>query len=289
MTSTTIDELRNRDLVEILTQLAERDLKGDKNNWRTDQGGRISIAKDRFKWYDHGNQKGGAGAIDLVMHLKKFEFKQAAEWLLGFTPTLEESKLIKQNKTIRSEPSTVPIPHYQNWPKVLHYLTEKRAISKELVDDLHKQGLVYADRYENAVFLNYNRTGAELRGTQGNFHGYRGKKEAFLITGDHRLFGMAFCESAIDAMSYRDLGFQGTIVSYGGQPMTKMVEVVKENRAKFPDIKVIAAFDADPVGQSFAAQLQAQVPEVRKHIPEYKDWNEQLIAERQKNELGFKI
>lgn len=59
--------------------------------------------------------------------------------------------------------------------------------------------------------------GAELRGTGTvSFHGYRGEKGPFRLSRTEA--EIAFVESAIDAMSLRNLAFAGDILSFGGAP-----------------------------------------------------------------------
>ena len=60
---------------------------------------------------------------------------------------------------------------------VRDYLVEKRGLSVALVDEIHSQGLVHADKYKNCCFvLGPDARGLSLRGTgEKPFHGLRGE------------------------------------------------------------------------------------------------------------------
>ena len=74
------DEVREADLEGVAVELGlERD-PHDKHKWR--DGDHIISISDRL-FMDWVADKGGGGAIDLVMHVQGCEFKAAVEWLSG--------------------------------------------------------------------------------------------------------------------------------------------------------------------------------------------------------------
>lgn len=125
--------------------------------------------------------KGGGGAIDLVMHVQGIEFKEAALWLFRQTFPLPSanSRQQLQNQEIESPSLEIPLPSEKRWIGVRDYLTEIRQLPTALVDRLHERGLIYADMMQNAVFVRHSThsdginwyrgepTGATLRGTWG--------------------------------------------------------------------------------------------------------------------------
>lgn len=275
LNKTNIDALRQRDLPEIMQAMGAEPDKKDRHNWRTSQG-RISIGKDGFKWYNHDSSKGGGGAIDLVMHLNGCNFQSAVYWLLN-TPMAP----IASRKPEKHQQATglIPEPNEHRWKEVYLYLTEKRKLPGELVQNLHREGSIYADSFANAVFLNSQKSGCELRGTivGSTYHGYRGEKAAFIVPGDQKNYGLAFTESAIDALSYKALGFKGAVAAYGGQAINIILEMVQTHRERFPDLQIIAAFDNDKDGLKMASKLSQEVDRVIVDTPATgKDWNEQL-------------
>lgn len=69
-------EIRNLDLEAVAVSLGLQKDRRDKNKWK-DAGHTISINDGKFM--DWLADKGGGGAIDLVMHVRKVEFKEAVQ------------------------------------------------------------------------------------------------------------------------------------------------------------------------------------------------------------------
>ena len=236
--------------------------------------GRMTVTGPKF--YNHDAKIGGGGAIDLVMHLRQVDFREAVRYLVGVSGVLGASRAAIPPVSPEKK-SQVPFPVSEHWCCVREYLSGIRQISGALVDFLHQEGVLYADKFKNAVFLSEERKGAELRGTGSiSFHGYRGEKSPFRING----FGaeIAFVESAIDAMSLRDLGFSGTILSFGGCARGLIQRYGCEAEQK--GLKVWGAFDNDQAGETFFDALKEANPGAGRIRPKGKDWNEELLSTR---------
>ncbi|MGK7952500.1 MAG: MobV family relaxase [Xenococcaceae cyanobacterium] len=127
----------------------------DKHKWQN-EGHIINITGSKF--YDWKELKGGGGAIDLVMHVNNCDFKQSVAWLndrFGEGATLD-AVTYKTREIIQEKPVlkfTPPVPESSKWQEVRKYLTRSRKLPSGLVDALHKEGLVYADEKQNAVFI----------------------------------------------------------------------------------------------------------------------------------------
>ena len=265
-----LNSLRNTPLDQLLERLgAEIDPK-DKHNWRTPVG-RITVTGPKF--YNHDESTGGGGAIDLVMHILRVDFREAVR-VLGGVPEIPRLLPTPNPPVTQGARSLVPFPVQETWIHVQNYLTRVRKLSGHLVDSLHRKGTLYADKYRNAVFLSETGKGAELRGTGPvSFHGYRGEKAPFRLSGVGT--DLFFVESAIDAMSLRDLGFTGTILSFGGCAKGLIQNYGREARGK--GLKVWAGFDNDLAGESFFKALKEAVPDAGRILPQGKDWNEELL------------
>jgi len=274
---TTIDELRNKSLTGVLRALGAEPDKSDKHNWKTADGGRIKVDSGGVKWFDYNASKGGGGAIDLVMHLCRCDFKTAMVTLIDLQiaePRLE----VSQNKII--EPSALPSSDESNWPKVKKYLVEQRKLDAKLIDGYHAEGMVFADSFSNACFLSNDKSGCEQRGTgESNYHGYRGVKSGFILKGGNEK-KVAFVESSIDAISLVQLGFKGCVISFGGQAINLCISVAKKMVEK--GLSIIAAFDNDAAGQAMGKKMMEVVPATTVVIPKdgAKDWNARLQAIR---------
>src|SRR6218665_176810 len=286
MEKSLIEACRNKPLPDVLEALgAERD-KSDRSNWKTAQGGRITIdKKNEVKWYDHHFGKGGGGAIDLMMHFKGCNFKEAVEELLHLPP--RHANTTRKNPDAAEKVQPIPEPVEKNWPIVRKYLIEKRHLKADLVDNLHAHGSVFSDNFNNVCFLSQDKKGCELRGTGDTvFHGYRGEKSGFVLHAADGVTEVAFVESSIDAISFCQLGFKGTVIAYGGQAIKRCTEEAVRHHAEGK--KIIAAFDNDKAGNAMSKQLLAAVPAAERKIPKggAKDWNEYLQkkqAEKDKN------
>ena len=261
-----LDSLRNTPLDQLLKRLGGEPDPKDKHNWRTPMG-RMTVTGTKF--FNHDEGTGGGGAIDLVMHIRQVDFRGAIRFLGGISSTPEFLPTVTQERK-----SLVPFPVQENWIPVRNYLTRVRKISGPLVDSLHREEVLYADKFRNAVFLSEERKGAELRGTGSvSFHGYRGEKSPFRLDGSGG--EIAFVESAIDAMSLRDLGFTGIILSFGG--CAKGLVQNYGQKAGEDGLRVWGAFDNDRAGEIFFEVLKEAVPEAERILPKGKDWNEELL------------
>jgi hypothetical protein len=272
MESEKISKLREIRLETVLEAVgAARDPK-DRNNWKS-ASGRITVTGTKF--FNHDAKRGGGGAIDLVMHLQNCGFKEAVGFLESLPAPEDETKIE------RVERSVVPAPAPENWQQVRRYLVEVRCLDEKIIDELHEVGTVYADKHQNAVFLSENRKGAELRGTGSrNFHGYRGEKGPFVLPGDPEF--VAFCESAIDAVSFKLLQrpkYDPTVYSFAGGAKN-LIQRYALGLVEKGCQNIFAAFDDDKAGEEFFEILFDALPEnscIGLFPDGFKDWNAELI------------
>lgn len=277
----TATQARELPLNAVLERLGATPDPSDKKNWRT-PAGRLSV--DGAKFFNHDTGKGGGGAIDLVMSQTDSDYKGAVGWLaqeFGTGAVLADAitRLKPSIEEARKSPSLDPLhahrPEPDNWPKVRGYLVETRRLGARVIDSLHEQGFIYADRFKNAVFK-LGKQGLSLRGTGDKpFHGVRGEKALFVLAAkDERSKEVAFVESPIDALSLKELGFGGRIVATVGNS----AELAKSraDRYRAEGLTVVAAFDNDRAGEAMSRALG----EHKRMRPAGKDWNEDLRGQR---------
>jgi len=233
-----IQQVKGIDLEDVMRALGgERD-RYDKRMWRVN-GVHVSINPGHGGgqvFYNHDREKGGKGAIDLVMHLTGYDFRQAVAYLaheggrdlavaaaaqFGAHQGEVIAARVEQGK--ERAPLTMPEHAEELWGQVRAYLTRERAIPGPLVDRLHAEGKIYAARHvdekdrahTNAVFIRQDAqgeaVGASWRGADP------GSTLTGLATGTRREAGhfsyrtgepapytvpqYIITESAIDAMS----------------------------------------------------------------------------------------
>jgi hypothetical protein len=181
----------------------------------------------------------------------------------------------------KDKPSLDPMKPHQpqpsKWEGVRDYLVRDRGLGAHIVDRLHEQGYIYADKFKNAVFLLGQGRGLSLRGTgERPFHGVRGEKAQFILgPSDKASNKVAFVESPLDALSLRELGFEGRIVATVGN--SGELAKARADIYRKDGLDVFAAFDNDKAGDAMARNL-GQCERMRPKMG--KDWNDQLLALR---------
>jgi hypothetical protein len=288
------DRLRGLPLGEVLRRMygAELDRKSKETHatrkYRYGDGSEMAITDKPGVgevWFDQHANKGGKGAINLVMHLEQCQYKQAIRMLgesFGSAPLATEVQIVPPPAPPAAQivsdaiktPAPVPTHVVPAWPRVKAWLIEQRKIPARLVDFLRKHDLVRADVRRNAVFPRAQ-NGAFVRGTGSLtfFRAYGGKDGGpFTIQGGSST--VILCESAIDACSLKAIHPDATVHALGGNMIRP-----DELRSLVPQTAdVRLAFDADAQGKVFTAEALAAFPGAQTlELPQgVKDWNEAL-------------
>jgi len=204
--------VRDVPLVAVLVARGAVRDRHDRCKWHSEQGP-LSITDAKFiNWSQH---RGGGGAIDLVMHLARVDYRAAVVWLeQRFTPgpitvggsISAPSHHASSSPAQRHRSLRLPVPNDQQRGRVLRYLTERRRLAAALLRPLLESGRLYADSRGNAVFLlvagrAQRPVGAELRGTgprvwRGMAPGTR-KDLGYFWSGTRGAQDIVLCESAI--------------------------------------------------------------------------------------------
>ncbi len=310
-----IARARAADLRTVLPALGGQPDRHDRQKWEMGNGDHISITSGG-KWYNHDQQMGGGGAIDLVKHVAGYDFTDAVAYLAHESGPLVAVAAAAQHGAHAAQeivdrgqraPFTPPVATETRWPQVRAYLTGERALPAGLVDELHARSAVYADQRGNVVFLRTNAAGdavgASLRGTlpgsefKGLAVGSRRDEGHFSLTvgtpGAAAAYGQApqvyITESPIDALSLAALhgtrtgGQQQTFLSTDGAGSLPRREI---DAALAGGALVHCCFDNDQGGAKLWAQVSEAYPGagaiVRERPPQGgKDWNDALRAQSQ--------
>lgn len=246
----------------------------DRRKWRT-PAGTLSVTGAKFMNWTEG--LGGGGAIDLVIHLRRLDFKGAVDWLASHFPE------VLPPEPVRPPPASqlrLPSPAPSQLARVRDYLIAQRRLPSSLVGSLIDSGNLYADARANAVFLlrseHHLPVGAELRGTTGApWHGLapgsRKDLGCFAIPAEPRST-VALCESAIDAISCFVLhpGYR-CLSTAGARPDPHWLRPLLDRGCR-----LYCGFDADPTGDTMADAMIALHPRVQRLRPTQHDWNDVL-------------
>ena len=273
------DTVRKIRLIDILTKVDAEQDQFDKNKWHTTRGV-ISVNEPKFMNWNLSS--GGGGAIDLIIHLKYFDFLSAVKWLEDHFADSLPSKYQPGQFSAQKKLFIPPKRNDVYLKKVLEYLIWKRGLNSVLLQTLVRSNILYADQKENAVFLlldeNDRPVGAEIRGTGAipwkSMTAGSKKNLGYFAIKKNICDIYVLCESAIDAISYYCLypGFN-TISTSGVISSQTWIKNLLENANE-----VYCAYDADKTGDRAANQLIKAYQNIKRIRPPKKDWNDTLIS-----------
>lgn len=176
----------------------------------------------------------------------------------------------------------------------LSYLTA-RGIGPEVLEMPSFADRVRVDDRGNAIFPHYDKSGLcgyEIKNQSFTGFAAGGSKGLWYSMASPAASVLAFCESAIDAVSFYVLnppkgGGEMRVFSVGGSLNGSQPDLIKAAMEKAPEgARVLLAFDHDQAGEDFAARVQVLAPPsvvVSRVLPPVgmgKDWNEALKYQR---------
>lgn len=302
-------QARRLDLREVAAKLGGEQDARDKVKWRI-EGAHYNLSKDGHAFYNLDRQQGKGGAIDFVVDVAGYDFKEALGWLKE-TFGIDRATAAAVERVlpaIRAEVEHAERPAFRPpvrdevaWAQVRAYLTEARGLPADLVDELHTAGSVYADGRCNAVFLRTDSeghaTGASLRGTApgSTFKGLARDTDRqagwFTYSTGTQTHAwetptLVIAESPIDALSWVALnahqGGRVTVVSTDGAGALPeaLIATTRAQRGL-----VAAAFDGDATGERLWQTLRGRYPDapnITRATPTAgKDWNNMLQEQQQ--------
>ena len=282
--SNTYEDIKNKagmvrhiDLKEVLKRTGAIKDNIDKAKWRTCQGVICVTGQKFINWSDGGI--GGGGAIDLIIHLRQYDFKTAVSWLFD-NFSISGSQISNNTRPVIKPALSLPKKDDKKLSRITNYLKYDRFLPLELINLLVKSGKLYADKRANAVFLLLGKektvVGAELRGTttkrwRGMATGSRKDLGCFYIKKSHTN-KMVLCESAIDALSCFALNPDFITLSTSGANPNPAWLTAFINKG----FEIYCGFDSDQTGDSLADKMMRRYPSIKRLRPSKHDWNEIL-------------
>ena len=274
-----IDRANQVNLEQFLRSQGEELIKsGREYRWKNHD----SLTVKGNKWFRHSQNKGGY-PIDFVMEFYNKTFLEAMQTLIG-EAAVECAAELAPKAEFR-----LP-PRCGSNDRIIKYLTEERKLPKDLVEEFIADGLIYEDaKHHNVVFVGKDNNGipryAHCRGTADMFR--------MDVAGSDKSYGFCYrgkgkelyvFEAPIDLLSHIALYPAGwrehSYLSLGGVSPKALERFLSECQ----DIESIyIATDNDQAGNNAAeklAELISKEKSVYRFLPQAKDWNEDLINER---------
>ena len=126
-------------------------------NGRTDYYHRDhdSLHFSNGKWYWWSQGKGGTSALDYLIIVEGYEFKDACNYLSDLMNVSAPVTTFYHPKS--AKPFELPVKDKNN-DLVIRYLCEVRKIDKDIVDDFISKGMIYQSaNFKNVVFVGYDK------------------------------------------------------------------------------------------------------------------------------------
>jgi len=189
-------ELRVISLSEVALKLDMQPSEFDANRWYSSAH---SVVIDGPQFRIAGEVDKGQGAIDLVMRLKACSFPEALLWLesqlgAGAARAAAIEQVTITTAEVEAQRFIPPVQSKTQWPAVRGGLLKQTYLPSRLIDQLHDEGLVYADAEGNAVFIERNAAGdaagAVKRDADGEFRRIENSDDAaafYVIHPDNHL------------------------------------------------------------------------------------------------------
>ena len=256
-------------------------------------------------WFDQYTQKGG-DAVDFFRYFYGESEEQAVAMLLH-RPVQDLEKL-----PARSPPRAAPFkereekmlevpPAYGNMRRAFAYLCQTRGIAPEVVSAFARKGLLYESAdHHNAVFVGRDEQGEirhlHARGTLTGSHFRQtlpGSEKEYSFHWPGTSGKLYAFEAPIDLLSYISLHPEGwqdhsyvALCGVSAAPIHHLLETQPQLE------EVTLCLDNDEAGHKAARRIAAELLNewnvtVSAEFPSQKDWNDELLTNRQEEAQGL--
>ena len=244
-------------------------------------------------WFDHKNQTGG-GAIKFMQYHYGMDFPTAVQELLGQRVTSLSSVPLKSTKQSEKQKDFRLPEANDNMHRVFAYLIKQRFIAAEVITHFARRKLLYEDKeHHNAVFVGADENGvprqAHKRGTATFGKSFRQTVEGSDTRYSFAHFGesgkLFIFEAPIDMLSYLTLHPENwqehSYIAMNGVYENAVLTALKGHSNLS---EIVICTDNDVGGIDAADRLSDILEEkgyadIKRLVPEFKDWNECLKAQ----------
>lgn len=233
------------------------------NTYCTREHDSLRISNGKWYWFSH--DVGGRSALDYLIKVKGYSFKDAVAAILGSTARKEPIPYYQKPQTRHD----LLIPELDEDTSMIEKYLFGRGVHPVIVRYCIDNKLLFQTKqYHNALFLGYDKTGVPrygaLRGTRSAYKGDlsgSNKRYSFSINESSYPEHIHVFESAIDAMSYATMLLldgkdwkKETFLSLAGVYLTKRENVVpvalERYLADYPSVSTIHLhLDNDSIGR----------------------------------------
>lgn len=270
-------------------------------NGRTDYYHRNhdSLHFSNGKWYWWSQGKGGTSALDYLIIVEGYEFKDACNYLSDLMNVSAPVTTFYHPKP--SKPFELPVKDKNN-DLVIRYLCEVRKIDKDIIDDFISKGMIYQSaNFKNAVFVGYDKDKPAYAFKRSIFKNFKldhaGSNKAFSFNYTNpKSDVLHIFEAVIDLLSYMTLlkmnemdytefsylSLAGASDKIATKSEADIPIALKTYLERNPNIKtIIFHLDNDEVGIGATSKiisiLNSKYQCIDEHPTSYKDVNEELI------------
>ena len=281
---------RNADIAEMLMRAGEK-LKRSGSEYEWGEGSeRVTIRGNL--WYHQYEQKGG-NAVSFVQRFMNKTYVEAMKYILGNGAGEIAQKEPKQSKP-KERKAFEPPELNEDAKRAYAYLNVRRGIPKDILVPFFKKQLIGETReYHNVAFMGYDTNGnlkhVNLRGTQSNstFKGNAaGSTPEYSFRWTGKSEKLYLFEAPIDMLSF--IAMKGedweehNYAACCGVGDKVLFQTLKDN----PNISMVfLCLDNDRAGRFAEYRIAEKLREENIRfgilLLDGKDWNEQLLAERE--------
>ena len=273
-------------------------------NGRTDYYHREhdSLHFSNGKWYWWSQGKGGTSALDYLVTVEGFDFKDACNYLLDLMKISAPVTTYYYPK--QTKPFELPIKDTNN-DLIIRYLCNQRKIDKDIVDYFISVNQIYQDKqFKNVIFVGYDGDQPAYAFKRSIFKNYKldhsgsNKALSFSFTNPNSSILHVF-EAAIDLLSYMTilkldhqdfkqynyLSLAGASDKIASKTEADIPIALKSFLKRNKNIKtIIFHLDNDEVGIGATSKIIKVLSKkyrcIDDHPKESKDVNEELVSIR---------
>lgn len=283
---------RQTDLVSLLESQGETvNRSGSEYEWK-DGSQKVTI---RGNLWFHQYERVGGDAIDFVRRFYSKSYPEAMEYLLGnCSGTLITTQPIMKEK----KPFELPKP-YRNMDRVKNYLHYVRGIDEDVIGAFANKNMIYESAdYHNAVFVGFDKNGVPRHANKRGI----GKRSSFKGNAESSMDEFAFhwiskskylylFEAPIDMLSFISMHKENWKENNYAASCSVSDRVLFQCLKDYPYIeKVYLCLDSDEPGQTAADRISTKLfalgIESEILVPNYKDWNEDLLSAGENEKMG---